>query len=68
MDASKIKYGSPEWEQACADEVASRPTASPIEGRHFFTPQELQDIRDGKPEALAKIRTNKQPARVIGRV
>lgn len=35
-------------------EINSRPTATPIEGRHFFTAQELEDIRNGTDEARQK--------------
>lgn len=50
-------YGSAEWEQKNAEEIANRPShVLPLNRRHFYTPQELQDIRDRKPEALAKIR------------
>ena len=46
-----------EWnadQQRLAAEVAARPKATPIKGRHVFTAQELQDIREGTPEARAK--------------
>lgn len=35
-------------------EIASRPQVLPLNQRHYFTAQELQDIRDRTPEAMAK--------------
>ena len=54
--ATQVVYGSKEWEEQNAKEIANRPQVLPLNKRHYFTPQELQDIRDKKPEALAKIR------------
>jgi len=47
-------YGSPEWHARNAAEVNRRPQPTPIEGRHVFTPQELEDIRNGTDEARQK--------------
>jgi hypothetical protein len=54
--ATPVVYGSKEWEEQNAKEIANRPQVLPLNKRHYFTPQELQDIRDEKTEALAEIR------------
>ena len=35
-------------------EIHQRPQVLPLNQRHYFTAQELQDIRDRTPEAIAK--------------
>lgn len=35
-------------------EIQQRPQVLPMDQRHYFTTQELQEIRDRTPEAMAK--------------
>jgi hypothetical protein len=56
MERDSIATLAPADQKRILDEIAGRPEPLPLNQRHYFTAQELQDIRDGKPEAMAKIR------------
>ncbi len=44
-DAGVVVFGSKEWEEKNAAEVAARPQVLPMNQRHMWTPAELDSVR-----------------------
>ena len=53
-DAGLVVYGSKEWEEKNAAEVALRPRVLPLSERHYFSPAELEAIRQNMAAGMKR--------------
>lgn len=53
-EASLPIYGGDDWKKRNEAEVASRPRVLPLNKRHFWTPAELQRLRDNRAAGMSE--------------